>query len=522
MRTNATQTERPARDEPLDAIERDILGRPRLMAGAGRVVAREWEEPQGLTLQAIVRVLRRRWLIVALCTAAATAGALALSLRKDEQYESSATLLFRSASLGTGVFDASSTRPSDVDRAAATNLELAGLRVVADLTAKRLKEPGVTGSVVASKMDVSAKKDSDLTRVTAKTGNPELSSRMANTYATEYIAFRRDLDRASVRASLETVRSRLAHLAPRQRATATGRSLRRVARQLQVAESLRTGSAELVQRAKASNDPVSPRPKRDAGIGLLLGLMLGVSLAFVREFLDRHLNDEADVEQAFGLPVLANVPRTRDIWKTASPGQSSPRLDAFRMLRAKLHYLEAERDLRSLLVTSAERGEGRSAVAWNLALAEAQAGRLVVVIETDLRSAGLARRLKLPGSEGLNLLLAGAASFEECSLTVPTPSGRLDLVLAGPAPRNPSVLLESHAMQSLIEEATRHYDVVILDAAPASIVSDTAPLLRLVDGVLVVARLGQTKSNYAAELSRQLDKLGAPAIGVVVNEGGRL
>lgn len=521
MRTNATEAQRNDRDEHLGAMERDILGRPRPTAGAGSGAVRDWEESQGLTLQAIVRVLRRRWLIVAVCTAAVTAGALALSLRKDDQYESSATLLFRSAAVGAGLFDASSTRPSDVDRAAATNLELAGLRVVANRTAQRLKEPGVTGSVVAAKTDVSAKTDSDLTKIKAKTGDPELSSRMANAYATEYIVFRRDVDRASVRASLKTVRSRLAQLTRRQRARATGRSLRRVARQLQVAESLRTGSAELVQRATPNKSAVSPRPKRDAGIGLLLGLMLGVSLAFVREFLDRHLNDEADVEQAFGLRVLAHIPRTRDIWK-AGPGQSSPRSEAFRMLRAKLHYLEADRDLRSLLVTSTERGEGRSAVAWNLALAEAQAGRHVVVIEADLRSGGLAGRLKLPSSEGLNLMLAGAASFEECSLTVPTPSGRLDLVLAGPTPRNPSVLLESHAMQSLIEEATRHYDVVILDAAPASIVSDVAPLLRLVDGVLVVARLGQTRSDYAADLTRQLDKLGAPAIGVVVNEGARL
>jgi capsular exopolysaccharide synthesis family protein len=192
------------------------------------------------------------------------------------------------------------------------------------------------------------------------------------------------------------------------------------------------------------------------------------------------------------------------------------------MLRAKLHYLEADRDLRSILVTSAERGEGRSAVAWNLALAEAQAGRLVVLIETDLRSAGLAQRLKLPASEGLNLLLAGAATFEECSLTIPTSNGRLDLVLAGPATRNPSVLLESHAMRSLIEETTRHYDVAILDAAPASAVTDTAPLLRLVDGVVVVARLGQTKSDSAAGLRRQFDRLGVSAAGVVVNEGARL
>ena len=192
------------------------------------------------------------------------------------------------------------------------------------------------------------------------------------------------------------------------------------------------------------------------------------------------------------------------------------------MLRARLHYQEADRDVRSLLVTSAERGVGKSAVAWNLALAEAQAGRLVVLIETDLRTASLAHKLKLPGSEGLNLLLAGAASFEECSLTIPSTSGHLDLVLAGPPPRNPSALLESHGMESLIEEATRHYDVVILDAAPASIVSDTAPLFPLVDGVVVVARPGHTRSDHAAAVRRQLEKLGAPALGVVVNEGGRL
>jgi capsular exopolysaccharide synthesis family protein len=520
MRTAAdkTSSKGSSRTE-LDAIERDILGRPRRAAGAGRGVVLQ-TEPPGATLEAVLRVLRRRWLIVVACTVTATAVALIVSHSQDKQYESSTNLLFRSATLGNGVFDASSTKPADVDRAAVTNVDLAELRVVAERTAKRLHQPGISGADVAAAVDLSAKRDSDLAKIKAKTGSPVLSSSMANTYATEYIAFRRQVDRASVHAARTALNRQLAQLTKRQRSGREGKRLRSVIRQLQVAEALRTGGAELVQHATPATNPVSPRPKRDAVIGLLLGLMLGVSLALLREALDRRLNDETDVERALGLPILARIPGTRTIWKTDTTAGSTAETDAFRMLRANVRYHGGEREIRSLLVTSALRGEGKTAVAWNLALAEAHAGRHVVLIETDLRAGGLAKRLKLPHSDGLNLLLAGAASIEECSVTVTTPTGRLDIVLSGPSPRNPAALLESHAMESLIDDLSRHYDVVILDAAPASIVSDTAPLMSLVDGVLVVVRLGQTKSDAAAGLRRQLDKLGAPVIGAVVNEGG--
>jgi tyrosine-protein kinase len=519
MRTTAQKTTRPPRDQAnLDALERDLLGRPRGGVGPDHETGQHWGEGPGVTLRAVLRVLRRRWLIVAVCIATGTAAALALSLSQDDKYESTATLLFRPANLGGGLFDAPSARPADVDRAAVTNLDLAELGVIADRAARRLKTPGITGGDVASQIDLSAKRDSDLAKVIAKTTDPQLSSRMANAYAEEYIAFRRRVDRASVHVAQRSIAQQIAQLTPRQRKRRDGRRLRRVARQLQVAEALRTGSSELVQRARANSSPVSPRPKRDAALGLLLGLMLGMSLAFVREVLDRRLRDEIDVERALGLPILASVPRTRSIWKgDAGSGGSSREADAFRMLRANLRYIEVDREIRSVLVTSAVRGEGKSAVAWNLALAEANAGRHVVLIETDMRAGALARRLKLPGNSGLKLLLAGAASIEECSVNVKTSAGRLDIVLAGPSPRNPAALLESHAMQALIEDASRSYDMVILDSAPASIVSDTAPLVKLVDGVVVVVRLGETSSDYAADLRRGLGKIGAPVLGVVVN-----
>jgi capsular exopolysaccharide synthesis family protein len=495
-----------------------MLGRPRparaSVRDAGQTDALRWP-----TLRTITRVLSRRWLIIAVCTLGAGAAALALALGEDKQYESSASLLLRPANVESSVFTSASTKTPDATRLAATNADLAGLDVIARRAARRVKQRRVNGRFVASNVDSFAKQDSDVTTITATTDDPVLSSEIANAFASEYIAFRRSVDRASVRRALPPIERRLAKLTPRRRRTREGRRLRRVAQDLQVLAAIRTGGAELLERGRVSHSAVSPSPKKNLAMGLLFGLMLGVALAFVREFSDRRLHDEIDVSRAFGLPVLAGIPRARDIWKSDSRkgGRRSPEGEAFGMLRANLRYLGVGRDIHSLLVTSAGRADGKSAVAWNLAMAEAKAGRSVLLIEADLRAGRVAERLHSTPGSGLTLLLAGGASLEESTVTVTTASGRFDVVPAGPPVSNPAELGESPQMALLLESAQMRYDLVVVDTPPVSVVADAVPLMSQVGGVILVARLEQTTSERAEDLRERIRRLGVRVLGVVVN-----
>lgn len=468
-------------------------------------------------------MLRRRWPIVALCTLATAGGALALSLTQDKEYESSASLLFRPGAGETGLFDSSSAK-SDVKRIAATNVELGGVNLVAERAAARLRSQDVDTGDVASSVDLSARGDSDLAAVTATTNDPVLSRRIANAVAQEYIEFRRRLDRGSIRDSQKVLVRQLQRLTPRQRATARGRTLRRAAQDLQVLAALRTGSAELVQRARANADPVSPRPKRAAGVGLIGGLLLGIAMAFVRELRDRRLNEVSDVEQALGLPILGRLPAIRASMGAgghAVVDRLSDEAEAFRFLRANLRYLNVERAVNSVLVASAASGEGTSSVSLNLAIAEAQAGRDALLIDADLRTGVVGEALDLPADSGLSVLMNGGASIDDCAVSVMTSPGRLDVIPAGPAIPASAQLLESARMGALLDYAEARYDLVVIDAPPVLSVPDAVPLVTRVSGVLVVVRLRKTTSDRSGELCDRLRQLGAHVLGVVVSDTRR-
>ena len=197
------------------------------------------------------------------------------------------------------------------------------------------------------------------------------------------------------------------------------------------------------------------------------------------------------------------------------------------MLRANLRYFDIDREVESVLVTSAAPGDGKTTVAWNLAAAAAGAGGRVLVIEADLRHPGLANSLGLRGSAGLSTVLAGEATLEATIQEIPVQeqaSGRglrtVDVLLAGPLPPNPSDLLESDRMRELIADGERTHDLLVIDTPPTSVVSDAIPLIKQVGGVIVVARLAKTTREAALHLHNQLKNLDARVFGIVVNAVG--
>jgi receptor protein-tyrosine kinase len=203
--------------------------------------------------------------------------------------------------------------------------------------------------------------------------------------------------------------------------------------------------------------------------------------------------------------------------------------EVFRMLRAHLRYFNINRDLRLVLVTSAAAGDGKTTVVQNLAEAAASVGSRVLIIEADLRRPTLAERLQLQRAPGLAEVLISAASIQDAIKEAapanvnPQTNGTsavrqaVNLLPAGALPPNPAELLESDAMAEVLEWASRHYDLVLVDSAPLPVVPDAIPLLRHVHGVVVVSRLGKTTHDEAMRLHDQLTSLEAPVLGVVAN-----
>jgi capsular exopolysaccharide synthesis family protein len=252
--------------------------------------------------------------------------------------------------------------------------------------------------------------------------------------------------------------------------------------------------------------------------------VLAVGLALLAERLDRRLRDPEDAKAIFDRPILTMIPESDQLARDVGPLPMSI-AEPFRMLRANLRYFNIDREVGSVLVTSAQPGDGKSTVAWNLAWASASAGKRTLLIEADLRRPSLASWTHRVSRIGLSGLLSNQGELQDAITTVGNQDDgdaaaipySIDVVFAGPLPPNPDELIESGRMTHVIEAAQREYDLVIIDTPPTSVVSDAIPLVKDVDGILVVARLGRTSKDTAARLGQQLENLGARVLGVVVN-----
>ena len=467
------------------------------------------------TVDRLLTVARRNLKLLLVCVLVVPAVALIYSLAQDKEYTASASLLFRDPGLDDALLgDSLFNQDDDPERAAATNLRLVSLRQISGRTAEALPGSGLTADEIAEKVSVSPQGESDLIAVEAVDGDPKVAAQLANTFANEYIAFRRDADRAKIAEAEALVNDQLERLGPEGAATPDGTQLEQRARELEILASLQTGNAELVQPAEAPSSASSPKPARNLALGLLLGIFLAGGITFLREQLDRRLKDPAEAADAFGLPILAAIPESRAISSFGrEQGAAGIEGEAFRMLRANLRYFNVDRAVKSILVTSAAPQDGKTTVSWNLALAEAEAGKRVLYLEADLRRPTLASQLQVKASKGLSLVLAGMVDVKDA---IQTQQG-VDVLMAGPLPPNPTELIESQRMRDLIDWGEQNYDRVIVDTPPAAVVADAVPIMNEVDGVLIVVRIQRSQRDAAEHLREQLANISAPVLGLAVN-----
>ena len=378
-----------------------------------------------------VRALRRRWWVVAMCWVLVVGTALTYSVTAEKKYSADAGLLFRDPGFDQKLFGTTFLAPNrDPAREAATNVKLVSLDIVAQRTARLF--PGLTAKEVSDRIKAAAEGQSDVVSVTATDHDPVRARRLANTFAQQYIEFRRDSDRAKIREAQALVQQRISTLTPQQRLNPEGRSLSERADQLQVLASLQTGNAELVELALTPTSPSSPKVARNLVLAAVLGLLLGVGATLLVHRLDRRLREPDELEEAFGLPVIGAIPRSAAFARGKThkvPDEidiAHGEAEAFRLLRARMRYFNVDREVRTVLIVSAVPADGKTTVAVHLAAAAASSGAKALLLEADLRRPTVSQRVGSTPSVGLAEVLTHGAELSEVTREISIQTGSSD------------------------------------------------------------------------------------------------
>jgi capsular exopolysaccharide synthesis family protein len=305
-----------------------------------------------------------------------------------------------------------------------------------------------------------------------------------------------------------------------------------------VSAGLRATNIHIIDPPSTPVVPIRPKKLLNTAIGLLVGLILGVTLAFVQEGLDNSIKTAEDAERLVAVPSLATIPlgpsprRPRVTGRGQRNGKvlgegtlgltvlrhpSSTLAEAFRTLRTSVLLSTSPRPPECVLVTSAQAGEGKTSTALNLATAFAQQGDRVLIIDGDLRRPAITTALELPNDKGLSGFLTGAHSLHEALRQV-DPQLPLWVLPAGPVAPNPAELLSSATMRSVLRELRRRFRYVLVDSPPLLVVTDATILSTLVDGVLLVIESESTARGAVVRARRLLESAGARVLGVVMNK----
>ncbi|MDT8421856.1 MAG: polysaccharide biosynthesis tyrosine autokinase [Desulfuromonadales bacterium] len=296
-----------------------------------------------------------------------------------------------------------------------------------------------------------------------------------------------------------------------------------------IARAATISNISVIDPAIVPDRPVKPNKKKNLLLGLIVGLMLGVGLAFFQEYLDDSIKDAETAKRILGIPVLSVIPHIRpEATQKDADGQlvqrtlvtykdpRSPAAEAFRSLRTSLHFSCVNREDKVVLVTSTFPGEGKTTVSANFAETLAQTGARVLLVGCDLRRPTLHTIFDKPKTPGLTELLVGDVTAEE--VIHQTGIHRLDFISAGTTPPNPAELIGGKSMRELLQELRKDYDTIVLDAPPMLAVTDSSLLTTLCDVVMVVLEAGGVRIKAAQRLREMLEAAHAPTAGFVLND----
>lgn len=489
-------------------------------------------------------VLRSYYRSILACIVLAAATAFVISNLLPRVYETQTSLLV-GQSLTAVNPDYNQLLASQ--RLSQTYAQVAVTRPILERVAARL-DVQTSPSELAQRIRTDAPRDSTLIRISAQDGDPQRAADIANAVAEELIAASpsiqgrqadvlRFVDQDLVRTQTEIEEAqaevqRLAGLPTRtaeqdqqlqalQNRLVTLRAT--YATLLAFSSNSSSNLLSIVEPAITPLDPASPRPLLNTALAMVLGLVLGVAVAFVRDHLDDTIKTAEDVEQVTRLATLGQLMRMRgdpsrkEIYRLAALlYPRSPAAESFRTLRTNIDFASVDSRLTTLLVTSSLSGEGKTTVAGNLALVFAQTGRRTLLVDADLRRPGIHRLFDLPNSRGVTTILLGSeTNLDEIAHATEEPM--LRVLTSGPLPPNPAELLDSRRMHTLIEQLKTQADLVIFDSPPLHAVTDAAILASGLDGTLMVIDAGRTRRDAARHGREALAKVGARVLGAALN-----
>jgi capsular exopolysaccharide synthesis family protein len=275
----------------------------------------------------------------------------------------------------------------------------------------------------------------------------------------------------------------------------------------------KTMMVEIVDRAVASVRPARPNKPLNIALGIIIGLVVGVGLAFFIEYLDTSVKTIDDVERSLQCPVLGVIPQ--NVGLLMEEGAESPHAEAYRVLRTNLLFSRKEEKLNTVAVVSAGAGEGKSTTVFNLAAVFAQSGQRTLMVDSDLRRPTLHKMLHLTNSRGLTNYLLKQNSLEEVIQTTSLPT--LDFLSSGKLPSSSLGILSSAQMRDLISELKQRYDFVFFDSPPIMGVSDASILASEVDMTLQVIQYRRYPQPMNIRAKQLVEKVGGNLVGIVLN-----
>jgi succinoglycan biosynthesis transport protein ExoP len=464
-----------------------------------------------------LRVLRERWWVIAICGVVAMLSALVYVERQPKQYTATSKLQFTSNNIPSQVAGVPESQSIDPEGEKATNLQLVTATPVATQVIKTLKL-NTTAPELLEEVTASNPNNDYIVDVSVTDAQPHRAAAIANAFAEQYVVYSQQEKEAQLLRGEQLINQKLAQLPPGD--TTDRANLRNLSQKLLLLQAVQTGNAKVVGTATVPGSPSSPKVKSTVLIALIVGLLLGVGLAFLLNLIDRRVKSLEELEQLYGLPAMASIPQLPRRMQTGR--EFEPALEPFRILHNGLSLVTHGRGVKAVLVTSAVAGEGKTTVALGLARASALSGQQVILVDADLRRPSLGAQMGLADSreEGLTTALFQGKDPLDLLSSPADEVDRLQVLTSGPVPLHATDMLRSDQLTEVFAALASAADLVVIDAAPLLPVVDTRTLLDevAIDACLIVGRVGATTRDQTRRVRTVLDGRKLSGLGLVVND----
>lgn len=499
-------------------------------------------------LSRYIAVARRRKLLVALCIVLPLLAAVVYSLSKDELYQGDAQVVINRQNLAntlTGTQDPASFA-NDFIRIVQTQADVARSPAVAMRVVREVPEAHLTYKEFLARSSVDPALDADIISFHVSDGSVALATKLTTAYANAFVDYRRHLDTSAVKHARLQLERRIATLSG-----VPGINRKLISQlnakdeQLRTIEALETANATVVARADGA-EKIAPKPVKYLIVALFGGVILAIAAAWAFEALDTRVRSASEVEERLGVPLLAHLgppptdlPPDGRLVALAKPRGTAA--EAVRILRTNLAFAILDRDIRTIMVTSAMDQEGKSTTIANLAVTMARAGSRVALIDLDLRRPMVDTLFGLPPGPGLTDVILHRAELDDALQEIelpagksqvggsPTsgksarhisangqPEGKLEVLRAGVLPPDPGEFIILPSVAEILHRLRDRADYVLVDAPPVLQVGDAMSLSPVVDGIFLIVRLPNVRHRMLEALRRTLAGCPAAILGFVL------